>query len=107
MTGRAKGDRFPQFPSFFISSEALSVVDRVKYWGHIIRNDWRDDDDDDDDDVQRQRCKLYVQANMLEFFRAYCTPLYTAHWWYSYGTAKIKILEVAFRDAFGMFLKVD
>lgn len=26
MTGRAKGDQFLQFPSFFISSEALSVV---------------------------------------------------------------------------------
>ena len=71
----------------------------------------------DDDDVKRQYCKLYGQANMLarkfhmctdyvkvSLFRAYCTPLYTAHLWYKYSTAKMKKLQVAYNDAFRRIL---
>lgn len=63
--------------------------------------------------------KLYAQANMLarrfhmctddvkvNLFRAYCTPFYTAHLWCKYRTTKLKKLQVAYNDAFRIFLKL-
>ncbi len=91
----------------------LNVVEKVKYLGHVIRDDLCDDD------VQRQCCKLYAQANMLAhkfhmctdyvktaLFKAYCIPLYTAHLWWSYSKAKIKKLQVAYNDALRILLKL-
>ena len=87
MIVRTKDDQKLTFPSFSLAGEALEVVKKFKYLGHIIR-----DDLSDDDDVQRQCCMLYGQANMLArkfhmctddvkiaLFKTYCTPLYTAH----------------------------
>ena len=61
MIVKTKEDRNTQFPSFFLAGQALGVVKKVKYLGHIIREDLCDDDD-----VQCQCCKLYAQANMLK-----------------------------------------
>ena len=87
MIAKTKEDQGQGFPSFFMANQALNVVNKGRYLGHIIRNDLCDNDD-----VQHQCCKLYAQANMLArkfhmctedektaFFRAYCTPLYAAH----------------------------
>lgn len=41
------------------ADQALNVVSKLRYLGHIIR------DDDDDDDVQCQCYKLYTQATTL------------------------------------------
>ena len=60
MIMKTKEDRDATFPSFLLAEKVLNVVDKVRYLGHIIR-----DDLSDDDDVQRQYCKLYAQANML------------------------------------------
>ena len=104
MIMKTKDDRKATFPSFHLANKVLSVVDRVRYLGHIIR-----DDLSDDDDIQRQYCKLYAQANMLcrkfhmctndvkiALFKAYCSPLYTAHLWCSYSAGKYKKLRVAY-----------
>ncbi len=71
------------------------MVNKIKYLGHIIR-----DDLNDDDDMQRQCCKLYRQANMLAckfymctvdvkiaLFRAYCTSFMR----HSYGVVIVKL----------------
>ncbi len=81
MIVKTKEDRKQKFPSFYLGDQLLNVVNKIKYLGHIIR-----DDLNDDDDVQRQCYKLYGQANMLArkfymctvdvkiaLFRAYCT----------------------------------
>ena len=113
MIVKTKEDRNTQFPSFFLAGQALGVVKKVKYLGHIIREDLCDDDD-----VQRQCCKLYAQANMLKrkfnkctedvkiaLFRSYCTTLYTAHLWCRYSAAKMRKLLVAYNDAFRILLR--
>ncbi len=114
MLVRAKEDRKAVFPSFYLAGQELSVVNKVKYLGHIIRSDLCDDDY-----IQRQYCKLYAQANILArkfsmctddvkiaLFKAYCTPLYTAHLWCSYSKAKFNKLQVAYNDALRLLLKV-
>ena len=82
----------------------FTEVNKVRYLGHIIRNDLCHDDDDD---VQRQCCKLYARANMLAckfhmctedvktaLFRAYySTPQPTCG---AASKAKMKKLQVAF-----------
>jgi len=90
------------------------VVQKVRHLGHIFRNDLSDDDD-----VQQQCCKLYAQANMVArkfhmctedvktaLFRAYCTPLYTAHLWCSYSKGKMKKIQVALHVTFRILLKL-
>ena len=112
MICKTKDDQKLTFPSFSLAGEGLEVVKKFK--GHIIRDDLCDDDD-----VQRQCCKLYGQANMLArkfhmctdnvkiaLFKTYCTPLYTAHLWCRYTSAKMKKLQVAYNDAFRIFLKL-
>ncbi len=114
MIARTKDDQKRTFPSFFMADRELNVVDKLKYLGHIIRDDLCDDDD-----IQRQYCKLYAQANMLvrkfymctddvkiALFKAYCTPLYTAHLWCSYSRAKFHKLRVAYNDALRMILRL-
>ena len=101
------------FPSFSLAGEPLVVVKKVKYLGHVIIDDLCDDDD-----VQRQCGILYGQANMLarkfymcttdvkiSLFKAYCTPMYTAHLWCNYSKAKMKKLHVAYNDALRILLK--
>ena len=113
MIARTKEDQKRKFPSFCLSEQSLNVVTKIKYLGHIIRDDLCDDDD-----VQRQCCKLYAQANMIArkfhmcskdvkiaLFRAYCTPLYTAHLWCNYSKGKMNKIKVAYNDALRIFLK--
>ena len=113
MIMKTKEDRKATFPSFLLSDKVLNVVDKVRYLGHIIR-----DDLSDDDDIQRQYCKLYAQANMLgrkfhmctddvkiSLFKAYCTPMYTAHLWCRYSKSKYNKLRVAYNDALRILLR--
>lgn len=113
MIARTKEDQKLHFPSFYLHDTELTIATKVKYLGHILRND-----SCDDDDIQRQCCKLYAQANMLarkfymctndvkiSLFRTYCTPLYTAHLWCSYSKAKMNKIRVAYNDALRILLK--
>ena len=45
MIVRTKDDQKLKFPSFYLSEEELDIVTKLKYVGHIIRNDPSDDDD--------------------------------------------------------------
>ena len=67
MIAKTKEDQGQVFPYFFMANQALNVVNKVRYLGHIFRNDLCDDD------VQCQRCKLYAQANMLAWKFHMCT----------------------------------
>ena len=101
MIVRSREDRQATFPDFYLSGTALSVCSEITYLGHIIA-----DDLSDDKDIYRQCRRLYAQANMLcrkfsmcsvpvkiSLFRAYCTPLYTAHLWCRYKQGTLESLQ--------------
>ena len=86
----------------------------MKYLGHHFVNDLSDDKD-----INRQCRKMYGQANMLArkfnmcstavkvaLFRAFCTPLYTAHLWRVYRKSNMKKLTVAYNDGMRMLLRI-
>ena len=102
------------FPVFTISSCKIEESTSVKYLGHFITNDMKDDKD-----IMRQCRLLYVQGNMLlrkfymcssnvkvTLFRAYCISMYTPHLWWNYTNAAIRKLYVAYNNAFRMLLKM-
>ena len=114
MIVRSKDDRRSVFPQFFLSNKTIDTCNEAKYLGHYIS-----DDLSDDKDIQRQCSKLYAQANMLKrrfhmcssdvkasLFRAYCTPLYTAHLWGRYRAKSLHRLNVAYNDALRLLMRV-
>ena len=113
MIVRSREDRQSTFPEFYLAGTVLSSCSDITYLGHIISNDLSDDKD-----ISRQRRKLYAQANMLcrkfsmcsatvkiALFRAYCTPLYTAHLWCRYKRGSIRSLTVAYNDSMRLLLR--
>lgn len=109
---RTKQDKSLKFPEFRLSNNSLEVCKKIKYLGHCIT-------DDMNDDIYRKCCKLYAQANTIArkftfcstqvkvaLFKAYCTPLYTAHLWSSYKKSSMQKLQVAYNDALRILLKV-
>ena len=91
----------------------LMTCKEMKYLGHFLT-----DDLNDDSDIYRQHCKLYTQANMLlhkfsmcsvnvncSLFRAFCTPLCTAHLWCCYGESGMRRLIEAYTDAMRLVLQ--
>ena len=114
MIVRSRDDRRSPFPTFYLAGTALTECSEIKYLGHIIANDLTDDRD-----IYRQRQKLYVQANMLcrkfsmcsvavkiSLFKAYCTPMYTAHLWCHYKQSSIRKLTVAYNDSMRLLLRI-
>lgn len=101
-------------PVFYLCNSPLMVCKEVQYLGHIFS-----DDLSDDKDIYRQRRKLYAQANMLlrkfsmcsfnvkcSLFKAFCTPMYTAHLWCGYKKSSLQKLTVAYNDTMRMLLKL-
>ena len=76
-------------PSFVLGEEKLTEVDDVKYLGHFISSDGKDDKD-----MTRACRQLYAQGNSLirkfhmctesvkiKLFTTYCSQFYCAHLW--------------------------
>ena len=74
------------FPSFEMNGESITEVPFVKYLGHVISADMKDDLD-----IMRQCRQLYAQGNALArrfhmcsdnvkvtLCRSYCSSLYTS-----------------------------
>ena len=91
-----------------MKNEEIPVNQSYKYLGHLLSVDLRDELD-----ISRQRNKVYAQGNMLmlirkfgmctdtvkkTLFKAYCTPLYTAHLWWNFSKAAITKLYVAYNN---------
>ena len=92
MICRTVEDRHMTFPDFKLSGKVLNICSEVKYLGHVITDQLTDDED-----IFRQCRMLYVRANelarkfgwctvgvKLTLFKAYCSPMYTAHLWLKY-----------------------
>ena len=100
------------FPSFVMNGE--SIIWRgpfVKYLGHVISADMKDDLD-----TMRQCRQLYAQGNALArrfhmcsdivkvtIVRSYCSSLYTSQLWWKYRVSSIKKLYVAYNNAFRIY----
>ncbi len=91
-------DQTLKFKALKLAHNDLVVSKKVKYQGHFIIDKMTDECD-----IYRQRCKIYAQANVLArrfsfysdavkifLFKAYCTPLYTAHLWPNYKKASMQ-----------------
>lgn len=52
-----------------------------------------------------RKCHMCTDEVKTALFRAYCTPLYTAHPWCSHSNAKMNKIEVAYYDALRILLK--
>ena len=80
------------YPSFVMNGESIKEVPFVKYLGHVISADMKDDLD-----IMRQCRQLYAQGNALArrfhmcsgtvkvtIFRSYCSSLYTSQLLWKY-----------------------
>ena len=98
------------YPSFVMNGESIKEVPFVKYLGHVISADMKDDLD-----IMRQCRQLYAQGNALArcfhmcsdnvkvtIFRSYCSSLYTSQLWWKYKVNSIRKLYVAYNNAFRM-----
>ena len=57
-----------KYPEFYLGNNVLSIVDKIKYLGHIISAELSDDED-----IYRQCRMLYAQANTLLRKFGYCS----------------------------------
>ena len=102
----------PNF-SFILGNEHIPVLSDCKYLGHILSDDMKDHLD-----MDRQRKKIYMQANMLikkfnncsehikiKLFRTFCEPMYTPHLWWKYSVSYINKIYVAYNNAFRYICK--
>ncbi|XP_023933975.1 uncharacterized protein LOC112042975 [Bicyclus anynana] len=99
-------------PPISLNRVALERVNKVKYLGHMLAPDLRDDTD-----IERERRALSVRANMLArrfarcsyavkitLFRAYCTSFYTCSLWAKYSQKSYNALRVQYNNAFRVLM---
>jgi hypothetical protein len=100
-------------PKFKLCHEYLTEVKEVKYLGHIITDDGKDDKD-----ILIARGKLYAQGNSLlrkfhmctekvkiKLFVTYCSQFYCAHLWkFNRSNKKYNKLRVAYNNVFRFLL---
>ncbi|KAK7933294.1 hypothetical protein WMY93_004190 [Mugilogobius chulae] len=114
MIVRSREDSKLVYPDFYLTGIKLKETKEYKYLGHYLSADLSDDRD-----IYRQCQQLYGQANMLvrkfgacsaavkiKLFKAYCTPMYTAHLWRHYRRSSLHRLNVAYNDGLRMLLRV-
>ena len=111
---RSKYTKDVNFAAFKIKNECIKEVSSVRYLGHMISEDSKDDTD-----IYRQCRQLYAQGNMLarrfymcsdnvkvRLFHTYCSSMYTSQLWWNYKQVSIKKLYVAYNNAFRILLKL-
>ncbi|KAJ2937980.1 hypothetical protein O0L34_g14262 [Tuta absoluta] len=96
-----------EIPPLYLNGAELIKVEEVKYLGHIINSDLRDEAD-----IERQRRAINVKGNMLArrfhrcsppvkrvLFTAYCTCIYTAELWCNHTKAAYNHIRVQYNNA--------
>ena len=100
-------------PKFKLCNEPLTEVNEVKYLGHIITDDGKDDKD-----ILNACGKLYAQGNSLlrkfhmctekvkiKLFVTYCSQFYCAHLWkFNKFDKKYNKIRVAYNNVFRFHL---
>ena len=102
-------------PKFTLCHKSLTEVKEVKYLGHIITDDGKDDKD-----ILSACGKLYAQGNSLlrkfhmctdkvkiKLFVTYCSQFYCAHLWkFNKSDKKYNKLRVAYNNVFRFLLRL-
>ena len=102
-------------PKFKLCQEFLNEVKEIKYLGHIITDDGKDDKD-----ILNTCGKLYAQGNSLvrkfhmctdkvkiKLFVTYCSQFYCAHLWkFNKTDKKYNKLRVAYNNVFRFLLSL-
>ncbi|XP_050557480.1 uncharacterized protein LOC118275989 [Spodoptera frugiperda] len=99
-------------PAVKLNGFPLQRVDTIKYLGHLLTSDLKDDAD-----IERERRALSVRANMIArrfarcsrsvkiaLFRAFCTSFYTGSLWVDYAQKQYSALRVQYNNAFRVLL---
>jgi hypothetical protein len=94
-------------PTFYLGENTIENVENVKYLGHVICNNLKDDHD-----MLNQIKSLYCRSNMLSrkffkcsdyikcsLFKAYCSNLYCGSLWFKYTQGAYNRLRVAFNNS--------
>ena len=88
-------------PLYTRNGEIIKEVDSVRYLGHIISSNGKDDKD-----IMRQCQQLYARGNVLlrkcmcsmdmkvKLFNTYCSPMYTAQLWWNHTVYSFHRLNV-------------
>ena len=100
---------------FYINAVQMKEKFKVKYLGHILTNDLKDDED-----ILRECRAIYAKANMLtrqffmcndnvkiRLFQSFFSTFYTAQLWWKYNVASIKTLIVAYNNSFRMLFNIS
>ena len=99
---------------FTLNRNTIPVVHQIKYLGH-----WLSDDQRDDLDLLRQCRMLYAQCNLLKYrfhmcttpvkillFKTFCYSMYTPSLWWNFRQCAYRKVKVAYNDAFRLLLGV-
>ena len=102
-------------PSVILNGKKLEFVNKVKYLGVIINDDFQDDKD-----IHRQASAMYVRNNTLYrkfgmctnlvkkfLFKSYCSNLYCSHLWWHYTKSSENKVCVAYNKGLKTFLGYD
>lgn len=102
-------------PKLTLNGNYLEIVDNINYLGCKLSSRVHDDLD-----IERQRCKIYAQCNMIKrkfymcnyetkirLFKSYCTSMYCPHLWYSYKQSVLKSLQLAYHNCLKTFISVS
>nr|XP_026497961.1 uncharacterized protein LOC113402054 [Vanessa tameamea] len=104
--------RYNHVPNITLCGTSLKKVDRIKYLGHWITEDLKDNVD-----IERERRSLSVRCNMLirrfakctkqvktTLFNAYCQSFYACSLWVNYTRRAYSDLRVQYNNAFRMLM---
>ena len=100
-------------PLYTLNGEVIKEVDSVRYLGHIISSNGKDDKD-----IVRQCQQLYARGNVLlrkfhmcsmdvkvKLFNTYCSPMYTAQLWWNHTVYSFHRLNVCYNNILRRLLR--
>ena len=100
-------------PLYTLNGEVIKEVDSVRYIGHIISSNGKDDKD-----IMRQCQQLYARGNVLlrkfhmcsmdvkvKLFNTYCSPMYTAQLWWNHTVYSFHRLNVCYNNILRRLLR--
>ena len=101
-------------PRIYLGRTLIKYVDKFRYLGHIITDDFTDDED-----IKRETRSLYVRGNTIArkfgfldnnikcaLFKSYCYSLYTSSLWVNYRLATMNKIRVAYNNVLRKLLHV-
>ena len=112
---KSKKQRNSKPGSVLLGNQAIDVVDKEKYLGHLLTSDMRDSED-----MMRQKCLFYARGNSLirkfkycsltvkrALFRSYCCSFYCSALWINYPLRDLQAMKVAYNNILRGFFNIS